>query len=103
MPKIPLPVRLPLLAGLALSLTACPNERVEPTPPAPERFERVTVERPIGEARCDDDGDGEFEPCLSQRQADTLFNDVVDALCEANDQLAWLSDYYLETDLEPSC
>ena len=103
MPKILPLLRLPLLAVLALSPTGCHNARVEPAPPPAERFERVNVERPRGEARCDDDGDGEFEPCLSQRQADTLFNDVVDALCEANDQLAWLSDYYLRTELGPSC
>jgi hypothetical protein len=61
------------------------------------------VSPPLGEARCDDDFDGVMEPCLSQRQADLLFNDVVDALCLANDRLAWLSDYYLGTRLEPSC
>ncbi|MBD3762453.1 hypothetical protein [Rhizorhabdus sp.] len=71
--------------------------------PDPARFERVTVTAPEGEAQCDDDGDGVFEPCLSQRQLDALFNDTIDALCEANDRLAWLSDYYLGTKLEPSC
>jgi len=58
---------------------------------------------PEGEARCDDDGQGTLKPCLSQRQVDLLFNDTIDALCEANDRLAWLSDYYLGTTLGPSC
>lgn len=57
----------------------------------------------VPEAMCDDDGDGTAEPCLSQRQVDRLFNATIDALCEANDRLAWLSDYYLGTQLEPSC
>jgi hypothetical protein len=68
------------------------------------RFERVALpEVPEGEARCDENGDGSPEPCLSQRQVDHLFNATVDALCEANDRLAWLSDYYLGTQLDPSC
>lgn len=94
----------PLLAVLALSLTGCslPPGDVDSTPP-PHRFERVTVSAPIGEAWCDDDGDGALEPCLSQRQLDALFNETIDALCMANDKLAWLSDYYLGTTLNPSC
>lgn len=102
MPKIP-PLRtLPLLAALALSLAACQPTEVRTTPP-PARFERVTLTAPVGTSRCDDDGDGVTEPCLSQAQADTLFNDAITALCAANDKLAWLSDYYLGTTLPPSC
>lgn len=68
------------------------------------RFERVPLPTvPPGQAHCDDDGDGAAEPCLSQAQADDLFNRVIDALCAANDKLAWLSDYYLGTSLPPSC
>ena len=102
MPKI-LKAPLALLgAALALSLTACGNEEVKSTPD-PIRFARVVVTPPAGEAQCDDDGDGRLGPCLSQAQADRLFNDVVTALCAANDRLAWLSDYYLGTQLPPSC
>lgn len=89
--------------ALAPSLAACPNPEAVQSTPEPTRFERVTVTQPAGAAQCDDDGDGIMEPCLSQAQADTLFNDVVDALCVANDRLAWLSDYYLGTKLGPSC
>lgn len=68
------------------------------------RFARVAMPvPPAGEALCDDDGDGVDEPCLSERQMDHLFNAVIDAACEANDRLAYLSDYYLGTELEPSC
>lgn len=90
------------LAALAPLLTACGGDEVRSTPD-PIRFERVIVSAPEGEAQCDDDGDGVTEPCLSQRQVDNLFNDVVTGLCEANDRLAWLSDYYLGTELGPSC
>jgi len=58
---------------------------------------------PIGEALCDDDRDGALEPCLSDRQAGELLDAAADAICEANDRLAWLSDYYLGTRLGPSC
>lgn len=96
--------RLPLLVP-ALLLTACAGMAagdVDSTP-NPARFERELVIAPEGEAQCDDDGDGLTEPCLSQRQADGLFNETIDALCKANDKLAWLSDYYLGTKLGPSC
>jgi hypothetical protein len=67
-------------------------------------FSRVSMPvAPDGEAQCDDDGDGASEPCLSQRQVDHLFNATIDALCEANDRIARLSDYYLNTSLGPSC
>ena len=92
---------LPLVVT-GLLLTACGDERPKLTPD-PLRFERERVVAPAGEARCDDDNDGVFEPCLSQRQADNLFDEAVNALCRANDKLAWLSDYYLGTELEPSC
>ena len=100
-----IPKLLLLLPPVALAplLAACPGPDVVRSTPEPARFERITVAQPTGAARCDDDGDGVSEPCLSQAQADTLFNDVVDALCQANDRLAWLSDYYLGTMLEPSC
>jgi len=90
--------------ALALSLSAfrCGTDEVRTTPPA-SRFERAELTAPVGEARCDDDGDGVTEPCLSQAQADTLLNDAISALCTANDRLAWLSDYFLRTKLPPSC
>lgn len=89
------------LAAAALLLTACAHDPL--TPPA-DRFARVPLPvAPDGEAECDDDGDGRFERCLSQREADMLWNATIDALCAANDQLAWLSDYYLGTALGPSC
>lgn len=103
--KIPKLPALLLLPALVLSLTACGGMTagdIDSTPD-PVRFERVTVTAPAGEAQCDDNGDGVLEACLSQRQVDRLFNDTVTALCEANDKLAWLSDYYLGTALEPSC
>ena len=103
MPKIPKSLRLLPLVALAPLLAACPSPDPVRSTPEPARFERVSMAQPVGEARCDDDGDGIAEPCLSQAQADTLFNDVVDALCVANDRLAWLSDYYLGTTLGPSC
>lgn len=90
-----------LLVAPALSLTACAHD---PALPDESRFAPVAMPRAgEGEAQCDDDGDGVFEPCLSQSQVDLLFNATIDALCEANDKLAWLSDYFLETDLPPSC
>ena len=95
----------PLAVALALLLTACGPMAagdIDSTP-EPHRFERVTLTVPEGEAQCDDDGDGVSEPCLSQRQADRLFNATIDALCKANDKLAWLSDYYLKTQLGASC
>lgn len=88
--------------ALAPLLAACPSGEVRTTPPA-YRFERVELTAPVGEARCDDDGDGVTEPCLSQAQADALFNDAITALCTANDRLAWLSDYFLKTKLPASC
>jgi len=92
--------RLLPLAAVVLLLTACGD--VKSTPPQ-ARFEREFVKTPAGEALCDDDGDGAFEHCLSQRQVDELFNSAVTALCAANDKLAWLSDYYRGTTLGPSC
>lgn len=102
MPKIPkLRGLLPPLAA-ALSLSACAS--TDPLTPHASRFERVALPPvPAGEARCDGSGEGAAEPCLSQRQVDHLFNATIDALCEANDRIAWLSDYYLGTELEPSC
>lgn len=94
---------LPLL-GAALSLTGCGDTPPEvKSTPDPIRFERVFVTAPEGAAQCDDDGDGVTEPCLSQAQVDRLFNQTITALCEVNDKLAWLSDYYRGTDLPPSC
>lgn len=103
MPKILPPLRLLPVVALAPLLAACPASDPVRSTPEPARFERVTVSQPAGAAQCDDDRDGVAEPCLSQAQTDTLFNDVVDALCVANDRLAWLSDYYLGTQLGPSC
>lgn len=102
MPQIPKPpfLLLPLAVALSLSGCATPNSLA----PDPSRFERLAPPIvPEGEARCDVDGDGGSKPCLSQRQIDHLFNATVDALCAANDKLAWLSDYYLGTSLGPSC
>ena len=96
-----MPRRL-LLAALALSLNGCAHD--DPLTPPSERFARVPLPvAPDGEAQCDDDSDGVFEPCLSQAQVDHLFNAAIDALCEANDKLAWLNDFYLGTRLGPSC
>jgi len=98
-PKLPL---LPLLAAPALLLAGCAT--ADPLLPEVSRFERVPLPNvPLGEALCDDDKDGVGEPCLSQAQGDDLFNDTVDALCEANDRIAYLSDYFLGTTLGPSC
>ena len=57
---------------------------------------------PAGEADCPK-ADGGTEKCLSDRQVGTLLDQAADAICEANDKLAWLSDYYLGTNLGPSC
>jgi len=104
MRKIPLLPQLPLLAALGLSLAACqPAPDTIRSTPDPARFEREIVTAPAGNALCDDDSDGMTEACLSQAQADRLFNDAVNALCRANDKLAYLSDYYLGTRLAPSC
>lgn len=88
----------PLLAlSLALLLTACGGEEVKSTPD-PIRFERVALPiAPEGEAVC------EGRPCLSDRQLGELLNAAIDVACEANDRLAWLSDYYLKTELAASC
>lgn len=76
---------LPLLAPVAL-LTACAHD---PLIPDAERFspaEMPTV--PEGEAVCDG------EPCLSQRQADQLFNEVIDTAEARGGQLCYLADYF---------
>ena len=96
MPKTRKALCAPLLAALVLSLTACVHNN--PLTPDAERFARVPMPvAPEGEALCDG------VPCLSQRQVDGLFNATIDALCIANDRLAWLSDYYLGTSLGPAC
>jgi hypothetical protein len=96
MPKIlKAPFALPL-ALIALSLTACAS--VDPLTPDAARFTPVALPvAPAGEADCDG------EPCLSERESAALFNSTIDALCAANNRLAWLSDYYLGTSLPPSC
>lgn len=96
MPRIPtLPLRL-LLPALALLPGAC--QHTDPLTPDAARFAPVALPvQPAGEADCDG------QPCLSQAQVDRLFNATIDALCEANDKLAWLSDFYLRTRLPPSC
>ena len=98
-------LRKPLLGlCLALPLAAfqCGTKDVRSTP-SPQRFERVAMPAaPIGEATCPDDA-GAREPCLSDRQVGQLLDAAADAICAANDKLAWLSDYYLGTALEPSC
>lgn len=94
--------KLFVTVAAALLLAGCQTP-IDPNTPDAARFARVTLTAPAGEAACDDDGDGVAQPCLSQRQADLLLNDAITALCEANDRLAWLSDYYLGTALEPSC
>ena len=92
-----------LFAALAALVTLGACRHGDPATPDAHRFDRVALpEVPPGEAVCADAGGGE-QPCLSEAQGDRLFNDVVDALCEANDRLAWLSDYYLGTALGPSC
>ena len=89
------------LAALAPLLTACAHD---PLNADASQFERVPLPvTPEGEAQCDDDNDGKSEPCLSEAQRDYLFNAVIDVACEANDRLAHLSDYYLGTNLGPSC
>jgi hypothetical protein len=96
MPKTPKPLRLLLPLALALSLGGCP--RNDPLTPDAFRFAPVALPvQPAGEADCDG------QPCLSQSQVDLLFNQTIDQLCAANDKLAWLSDFYLRTDLPPSC
>ena len=83
--------------SLALLLTACGGEEVKSTPD-PIRFERVPLPvAPKGEAVCDG------QPCLSDRQLGELLTAAIDVACEANDRIAWLSDYYLKTELPASC
>lgn len=99
-------IRKPLLPLLAVApvlwLTAC--HHADPLTPDATRFAPVALPvAPQGAAQCDDDGDGQAQRCLSQAQADALFNATIDALCAANDKLAWLSDFYLATALPPSC
>lgn len=89
--------RLTLLPAIAFMLSAgqCAHDPV--TPPA-DRFARIPLPaQPEGEAVCDG------EPCLSEAQAADLMNALIDVACEANDKLAWLSDFYLRTQLPPSC
>ena len=85
-----------LLAATGPLLSGCAHN--DPLIPPAERFARVPLPvAPVGEADCDG------TPCLSERQSATLSNAVIDAACEANDRLAWLSDFYLGTELGPSC
>ena len=80
-----------------LLLTACGSGEVKSTPD-PIRFERVALPTaPDGEADCGG------ESCLSDRQTGKLLNEVIDVACEMGDKLAWLSDYYLKTELPPTC
>lgn len=96
MPNRKLPALL-LALSPALLLTACGGDEVKSTPD-PVRFERVPLPvAPAGEAVCDG------EPCLSDRQVGELLNAVIDAACEANDRIAWLSDYYLKSENGPTC
>lgn len=86
------------LLGAALLLTACAT--ADPALPDAARFAQVALPvPPAGEAACDG------QPCLSQRQADALFNATIDAACQANARLAWLSDYFLggRAKLPPAC
>ena len=86
-----------LLAPLiGLLLTGC--ETADPLTPDRARFAPVPMPvAPPGEAVCNG------TPCLSERQSAYLFNETIDVACEANDRLAWLSDFYLGTVLGPSC
>lgn len=85
-----------LPALIALSLSACAS--VDPLTPDAARFAPVALPvAPVGEADCGG------SPCLSERESAGLFNATIDALCEANNRIAWLSDYYLGTALPPSC
>ena len=96
MPTPKLPALLPGLS-LALLLTACGSGEVKSTPD-PDRFKRVDLPTvPAGEADCGG------EPCLSDRQVGELLNQVIDVACAMGDRLAWLSDYYLETELPATC
>jgi hypothetical protein len=82
------PLRALLALAPALWLTACAH--ADPALPDAARFAPVAL--PVaaaGEAECDG------TPCLSERQADELFNATIDAACAANARLAWLSDYFL--------
>lgn len=95
-PKLPRPL-LVLCLALPLGAFRCGTDEVRSTP-APVRFERVAMPAaPAGEAQCSG------EPCLSDRQVGRLLDEAANAICEANDRLAWLSDYYLGTNLPPSC
>ena len=95
-PKLPRPL-LALCLALPLGAFQCAPDDVRSTP-APERFARVAMpSAPAGEAVCDG------APCLSDREVGQLLEAAADAICAANDRLAWLSDFYLGTKLPPSC
>lgn len=101
--RTPKPPALLLALSPALLLTACGSDEVRSTPD-PARFERVPLPiSPKGEAQCIDPATEEVYACLSDRQIGELLNAAIDVACEANDRLAWLSDYYLKTELMPSC
>ena len=102
-PKLPRPL-LALCLALPLGAFQCHADAPVRSTPPPARFAPVAAPvAPAGEAQCDDDRDGKLEPCLSDRQIGQLLDQAADALCAANDKLAWLSDYYLGTNLGPSC
>lgn len=87
----------------ALLLTACGGDEVKSTRD-PVRFERVPLPMaPAGEAVCPDQATSASHNCLSDRQLGELLNAVIDVACEANDRIAWLSDYYLKSENGPTC
>lgn len=95
MPKTRKMLCVLLLAATAPLLAACAHD---PIMPDQTRFARVPLPiAPRGEALC------EGSPCLSERESADLFNATIDTACEANDRLAWLSDYFLGTNLGPTC
>ena len=85
-PKLPRPL-LALCLALPLGAFQCGADEVRSTP-APGRFERVAMPAaPAGEALCATPTG--TEPCLSDRELGALLDAAADAICAANDRLAW--------------
>lgn len=96
--------RILMLSAILIALPGAMCSTTDPVKPERHRYTPVPLPtQPAGEALCDDDADGEPEPCLSQAQSDLLFNNTIDALCIANNKLAWLHDYFEGTTLPPIC
>jgi hypothetical protein len=98
MPILKLPFALRAVCP-ALLLSACATTDLPP--PDESRTARVVLPAlPAGEAACDDDGDGQTEPCLSDRQTGALINNLITQLCAASNQIDWLHQY-LHGDARP--